>query len=136
MFMPAGGPQWIVIVGVDLHINSGLRRDKGVRHCHILERFDGWVGGIQGLVLGGIHHETIVRPSTDQCAGHAAGWRRPDLNHVPAKCERTNERDSTRYSYHASYFHCFSSNLLGSLKCCGPACILPGLPANTPPPYA
>src|SRR4029077_15518793 len=89
-------------------------------------RFDVRVGGIQGLVLRGIHHETIVRPSTDQGAGHAAGWRRPDLNHVPTKCDRTN-RDNTRYSYYASYFHWFSSNLLSSSKCRGPACTLPSL---------
>ncbi|PYV71325.1 MAG: hypothetical protein DMG97_16650 [Acidobacteria bacterium] len=60
MFMPAGGTQWIVEVGIYLYINSGIRLIKSLRFCDVLERFYGWVGGIQGLVLIGIDHETRV----------------------------------------------------------------------------
>src|SRR5258706_7684457 len=66
MFMPARGRQWIVIVGVHLHINSGFRLAKSLRHCYVLERFNGRVGRIQGLVLAGtsgwVALATLPRP--------------------------------------------------------------------------
>ena len=39
MFMPACGTQWIVEVGIYLHINSGIRLIKSLRFCDVLVRF-------------------------------------------------------------------------------------------------
>src|SRR4051794_10514878 len=87
MFVPACGPQWIVEVGIYLHINSGLRLIKSLRFCDVLERFYAWIRGIQALVPVGIHHETVIRPSPDKGAVNADRRISPHLEHVPADCE-------------------------------------------------
>src|SRR6266498_404218 len=102
MFMPACGTQWIVKVGIYLHINSGIRLIKSLRFCDVLERFYGWVEGIQGLVLVGIHHETVVRPSADQRTGNADRRSCPHLEHVPA--DREDAQDSSCCSSFQNFF--------------------------------
>src|SRR5579864_2482424 len=91
MFMPACGTQWIVEVGIYLHINSGIRLIKSLRFCDVLERFYGWVNGIQGLALVGIHHETVIRSSANQGAVNADRRICPQLEHVPADREDTQD---------------------------------------------
>jgi hypothetical protein len=46
-------------------------------------------GGIQGLVPVGIHHETVLRPSTDQNAVNTDRCSCRYLEHIPADRQET-----------------------------------------------
>src|SRR5215469_1391328 len=80
-------------VGIHLYVDSGIRLIKSLRLCDVLERFYGWVRGIQGLVLGGIHHETAICPSTNQGAVNADCRSCPALEHVAANREHAQDRN-------------------------------------------
>src|SRR5215475_11184751 len=77
-------------MGIHLHIDGGVGVARTLRFCDVLERSYVWVRGIQGFVLVGIHHKTVIRPPSNQGTSNTDSRSCPHLVQIPAVRQETH----------------------------------------------